>query len=49
MVAVEEGGRKPKKSTKIDMTAMDVAFLLLTFFVLTATMSSSSVMELTIH
>ena len=45
----KKGGPKTKKkSTKIDMTAMvDVAFLLLTFFVLTATMSSSSVMELT--
>jgi hypothetical protein len=42
------GSKTKKKSTKIDMTAMvDVAFLLLTFFVLTATMSSSSVMELT--
>ena len=39
--------RKTKrKSTKIDMTAMvDVAFLLLTFFVLTATMSDAYVME----
>lgn len=44
----KKGGPKTKKkSTKIDMTAMvDVAFLLLTFFVLTATMSSSAVMEL---
>ena len=42
------GSKTKKKSTKIDMTAMvDVAFLLLTFFVLTATMSNSSVMELT--
>ncbi|MEZ4826903.1 MAG: biopolymer transporter ExbD [Bacteroidia bacterium] len=42
------GSKTKKKSTRIDMTAMvDVAFLLLTFFVLTATMSSSSVMELT--
>ncbi|MEZ4772813.1 MAG: biopolymer transporter ExbD [Bacteroidia bacterium] len=45
----KKGGPKTKKkSTRIDMTAMvDVAFLLLTFFVLTATMASSSVMELT--
>ncbi|MEM6628689.1 MAG: biopolymer transporter ExbD [Bacteroidota bacterium] len=36
-----------RKSTAIDMTAMvDVAFLLLTFFVLTSTLGSSSVMEL---
>ncbi|MEM6632575.1 MAG: biopolymer transporter ExbD [Bacteroidota bacterium] len=42
------GSKTKKKSTKIDMTAMvDVAFLLLTFFVLTATMTNSAVMELT--
>ncbi|WNJ16702.1 biopolymer transporter ExbD [Pontibacter sp. G13] len=42
------GPKTKKKSTRIDMTAMvDVAFLLLTFFVLTATMSDNAVMELT--
>lgn len=42
------GPKTKKKSTKIDMTAMvDVAFLLLTFFVLTATMADNVVMELT--
>ena len=42
------GSKTKKKSTRIDMTAMvDVAFLLLTFFVLTATMTNSAVMELT--
>ena len=41
------GSKTKKKSTRIDMTAMvDVAFLLLTFFVLTATMSDSGAMEL---
>lgn len=43
------GPKTKKKSTRIDMTAMvDVAFLLLTFFVLTASMSSPNVMELTL-
>lgn len=42
------GSKTKKKSTRIDMTAMvDVAFLLLTFFVLTATMADNAVMELT--
>lgn len=41
--------RAKRKSTKIDMTAMvDVAFLLLTFFVLTATMTNESMMELVV-
>ena len=44
----KKGPKTKKKSTRIDMTAMvDVAFLLLTFFVLTATMTNSAVMELT--
>lgn len=45
----KKGGPKTnKKSTRVDMTAMvDVAFLLLTFFVLTATMADNAVMELT--
>ena len=43
-----KGPKTKKKSTKIDMTAMvDVAFLLLTFFVLTATMSNSVMIKLT--
>lgn len=38
--------RRGKRSTRIDMTAMvDVAFLLLTFFVLTATINTDHVME----
>ncbi|MEL6850254.1 MAG: biopolymer transporter ExbD [Bacteroidota bacterium] len=41
------GSKTKKKSTHIDMTAMvDVAFLLLTFFVLTATMANSGLIEL---
>ncbi|MDP5172208.1 MAG: biopolymer transporter ExbD [Bacteroidia bacterium] len=40
-VRPKKGSKTRRKSTKIDMTAMvDVAFLLLTFFVLTATMSA---------
>jgi biopolymer transport protein ExbD len=42
------GSKTKKKSTKIDMTAMvDVAFLLLTFFVLTAVIQDYSIMALT--
>lgn len=41
------GPKSKKKSTKIDMTAMvDVAFLLLTFFILTTTLATPSAMEL---
>ncbi len=46
-----KGGRgKPKKmSTRIDMTAMvDVAFLLLTFFILTTTMATPKQMEVVV-
>lgn len=46
----KKGGGAPKqkkKSTKIDMTAMvDVAFLLLTFFILTTTLAQPQTMEL---
>ena len=39
--------RRRKKSTRIDMTAMvDVAFLLLTFFILTSTLAKPSAMSL---
>lgn len=42
------GSKTKKKSTRIDMTAMvDVAFLLLTFFVLTAVIQDYSIMALT--
>lgn len=42
------GAKTKKKSTKVDMTAMvDVAFLLLTFFVLTAVITDEAVMPLT--
>jgi len=40
---------RSRKRTSIDMTAMvDVAFLLLTFFVLTATLQKHSVMKMTL-
>ncbi len=40
------GSRQRKRSTRIDMTAMvDVAFLLLTFFILTTTLASPSALE----
>ena len=39
--------KQKKKSTRIDMTAMvDVAFLLLTFFILTTTLATPKAMEL---
>ena len=40
------GSRQRKRSTRIDMTAMvDVAFLLLTFFILTTTLAAPSALE----
>ena len=45
----QKGGapKQKKKSTRIDMTAMvDVAFLLLTFFILTTTLAQPQTMEL---
>jgi biopolymer transport protein ExbD len=42
-----KGPKQKKKSTRIDMTAMvDVAFLLLTFFILTTTLATPKAMEL---
>jgi biopolymer transport protein ExbD len=39
--------KQKKKSTRIDMTAMvDIAFLLLTFFILTTTLATPQAMEL---
>jgi biopolymer transport protein ExbD len=57
MAEVETGGgggkhkvgapKQKKKSTRIDMTAMvDVAFLLLTFFILTTTLATPQALEL---
>ncbi|MEL6253097.1 MAG: biopolymer transporter ExbD [Bacteroidota bacterium] len=41
------GSRQKRKTTRIDMTAMvDVAFLLLAFFVLSATINHAKMMEL---
>lgn len=43
----EQGSRQRRKSTRIDMTAMvDVAFLLLTFFILTATLADPKALKL---
>lgn len=56
MAEIESGGSNHKrgarpnrkKSTRIDMTAMvDVAFLLLTFFILTTALASPKAMQLT--
>jgi biopolymer transport protein ExbD len=46
--ATQGSARQRKRSTRIDMTAMvDVAFLLLTFFILTTTLATPSALQVT--
>lgn len=46
--SAQGSNRQRKRSTRIDMTAMvDVAFLLLTFFILTTTLATPSALQVT--